>query len=148
MNYGPTPTRRQSACFPPSLCGATVATRIAPIKPKTTINHGKSLIPSPPAALLIRLPISDFKATRFAVGPGSSRPCNGVGVVAVENHYHPLIAGRVRGQGGVIDQEPDIGLIRVALFHRKHDRLVSRVAGSPCGMRQERIVPIGPQMTV
>src|SRR3954454_16565510 len=111
MNYGPTPTRRHRACFPPSLCGATVATRVARINPKTTINNGKSLIPSPPAALLIRLPISDFKAARFAVGPGSSRPRQGVGVIAVENHHHPLIAGRSRRQGCVIDQEPDIGLI-------------------------------------
>ena len=59
-----------------------------------------------------------------------------------------VIGVRIGGQRGIIDQEPDIGPVRIALLYRQHDWLILRIADTPGGMRQERIVAIGPQMGV
>ena len=102
-----------------------------------------ALLPLPPAPL-VGLPIGHLESPRLAIGPDPARRRQRVVIVAVEDQHHPLVAVGVGRQRRIVDQEPDIGPIRVPLLDREDDGLVLRVAGAPGGVRQERIVAVGP----
>ena len=101
-------------------------------------------MPPLPSAPLVGLPIGDLEAARLAIGPNAARSSQRIGVVAVKNQHQPLVAAAIRGQRRVVDQEPDIGPIRIALLDLEDDRLVLRIAGAPGRVRQKRIVAVGP----
>src|SRR4051794_10112670 len=118
------------------------------LKPTVIINCRNPLFPALPAAALVRLPIGDLEATRFAVGPCGARRGPRIVLVPVKNHHHPFVGGTIGRERGVVDQEADVGAVRVAVLDRQDDRLMLRVGGPPGGMRQERILAVGPQMRI
>ena len=69
-------------------------------------------------------------------------------VLTVEQQDHPLIAVAILRQHGVIDKKPHRGAVGVALPGREQHRLLRRVGDAPGGVRQERVLPIGPQMRI
>src|SRR6266851_1775782 len=114
-------------------------------KPKRLFHYYfAARLPPLPPAVLVGLPVGDLESPRFAIGPGAPRRSKRIAIVAVKDQNHPLVGAGIARQGGVIDQEPDIRPIRIALLDRQYDRLILRVAGAPGGVRQKRIVAIGP----
>src|SRR4029453_14580871 len=111
-------------------------------------NSRASLLPPLPSAAFIGLPVSRLEAPRLAISPGSARGSERLVIVAIEYQHQPFVAVAIRRQRRIVDQESDIGPIRVAVLDRKNDGLVLRIAGAPCGMRQERIIAVGPQMRI
>ena len=63
-------------------------------------------------------------------------------IVAVEDQHHPFVAVAIGRQRRVVDQEPDIGPVRVALLDRENDGLVLRIAGALYSRRDPRIVQL------
>src|SRR6266851_1903140 len=146
MNY--IPTLSPSGCSTITLRHDRGFVQAHGPKPQIIINLAESLFPLLPPALLVGLPVSDLESPRLAGCPGTPRRGQRIVIVAVKDQNYPLIGVRIGGQSGIIDQEPDIGPVRIALLYRQHDWLILRIAGAPGGMRQERIVAIGPQMGV
>src|SRR2546423_10574703 len=107
-----------------------------------------SLLPPLPSSPFIGLPIRQLEPPRLAIRPNAARRGQRVIIVAVEDQHHPFVAVAIGRQSRIVDQEPDIGPVRIAVLDRENDGLVLRIAGAPGGVRQERIVAVGPQMRI
>src|ERR1043166_1684170 len=123
---------------PPWLCDG------APPDYPVIINDRVSLFPPLPAASFISLPPRDLEPARPAVAPcGAGCPAR-ILLLAVEDHADAVVGLAIGGQGGVVDQEADIGPVRIAVIDGQQNRLVLRVRGTPGGVWQERVVAPGP----
>src|SRR3982074_649595 len=111
------PTRRLSACPNITLRHDRDYAQARGPKLKIIINCRISLFPPLPPASLVGLPIGDLEPPRLAIGPGAPGGPERIAVVAVKNQNHPVIGVAVCRQRGVVDQEPDIGPVRIGLFH-------------------------------
>ena len=77
-----------------------------------------------PASPLVGLPIGDLEAAGFASGPVLPGRGDRIGVVTVEHEDQALVAVAIGRERRVVDQEADIGPVRIALLDRQDDRLV------------------------
>src|SRR6185312_557837 len=81
----------------------------------------RALLLSLPAAPLVGLPVGQVEPSRLAIGPGAARCRQCVIIVAVEDQYDPLVALAIGRQRRVVDQEADVGAVRIALLDREND---------------------------
>ena len=85
--------------------------------------------------MFIGLPIGDSKSFRPAIRPGAARRDERISIVAIEQQHHTLIAVRIAWQRGIVNQEANVGAIRIVVFDRKDDRLIGHITDTPCCMR-------------
>src|SRR5580698_7614527 len=116
-------------------------------------NHRLSLIAELLIALLpttpfIGLPIGYVESPPLAVGPGLTRCGKSIHVIAVEQENDAVIGIGVCRQRSIVDQKSHIGLIRIAVLDDEDNRVILSVADTPGRVRQERVLTIGPQMSV
>src|SRR5438128_12108994 len=90
-------------------------------KSRIIINCRTSRLPPLPAAALVGLPIGDLEPPRLAGGPVFARGGERVGIVAVEHQNQTLVAVAVGRQARIVDQEADIGPVRITLLDREDD---------------------------
>ena len=101
-----------------------------------------------PGALFVGLPIGHLEAGRFSLAPPRPRRFDGIGVFPIEKHHDALIRDRIAGHRRTLDEEAHDGAVRIVVVDGQHNGLLSRLGISPNPVREKRIVPPGPQMSV
>src|SRR5262245_27776216 len=67
-----------------------------------------------PAAIRVRLPISDLKARCLGFAPAHAGRRHRVRVLAVEDEHDAVVAGSIRRYLGAVDEETHAGTVGIA----------------------------------
>src|SRR5579864_4944786 len=81
--------------------------------------RSKRLIAPLPPATFVGLPIGYVESPGLAVGPGLARRSKRIGILPVKEQNDAVVGLRVRRQGSIVDQEPHIGPVRIAVLDRQ-----------------------------
>src|SRR5476651_1231589 len=101
-----------------------------------------------PLSALVGLPVCQIETTRFAVRPRRARSRKRLIIVTIKYDNDPLVDRAIRRQASKVDNESDAGAVRIVFTRDEHDRLIRCVVLAPGSMRKERVLAIGPQMSV